>query len=553
MKKLIIPSIILLIAALSFIAVNHFNNDSKKDPNTKIENSVPSNNAVSTPASTIPTMNNAITQQPVATTTPTVAPTDATIISPIVVPTGGPNVVTTTSPAITTTIAPTTDATKTPTKAPTTKATTKPTVKPTSKPTKKPTVTATKKPANGDDPFTVYLGKGGYTKPSVYGPYLNAEQLQVVKKHQQEFKKKYIKDSMSDYEKVRIIHDYLAENVVYRHWEYDYANTAYGVFEYGGGACSGFARAFKALCDVCDVPCYYVHSEEDDHQWNYVKIDGKWYEMDLTWSVGCGSDAGFLQGGVCTIKGGPTISKTPYLSSEDYMKVIKSTTEQYLKSNKLEFTYDDTSNKYKYEFTDYIDFNTIYKGDLGLRQIDAKVKELISEVTSYIKANPCASNQKYVVNVYLDSLEASDRLHYFKIGFSLFLYDTEGYFLDKQIIEKNMLQGVKEASTANFILEPKLGEEYNQYVNGTAPDGTYYYYYRYKKFELSGDYDAVLKALRNASGDYFKGYDDSVSFYIYPYINDAYVYNGELYLDIALLEKLVLDDTYDTLPDVLPE
>lgn len=526
MKKILIPTTILIIAIISFLAITFSNNNTESDKTELAGNTTvtPDTKATLMPSSTTP----APTKTATATNIPTLIPT-ATIM-----PTNAPTLVPTPVPTLAPTIVPTKAPTLVPAK------TTKPTVKPTTK----PTVAPTKKPVGGDDPFTLYLGKGGYTKPSVYGPYLNAEQLQVVKKHQEEFKKKYIKDSMTDYEKVRIIHDYLATNIVYRHWIYDYANSAYGVFEYGGGACSGFARAFKALCDVCDIPCYYVHTEGDDnHQWNYVKIDGKWYETDLTISVGCGNDGGFLLGGdIDTVKGAPTLSSTSYHTVEDYNKAIKASIERQLKENNLTYIYDGNDDDYEYEFTEYIEFETYYKGDLGMRHIDDIVNNLITETQDYIKANPCAPNQEYIVSVSLEGHKSTHTLKYYRIYFYLFLYDKEGYFLDEQIIMDNMLQGAQEASTATFILEPKLAKEYAQYLEDSTSNGIYY---RYEDLELSGDYDAVLKALRNTTGEHFKGYDDSAAFYVSAYIHDAYVYNGELYLNVALLENYASDYTKD--------
>lgn len=56
--------------------------------------------------------------------------------------------------------------------------------------------------------------------------------------------------------------------------------------------CEGYAKAFKAMCDVYGVPCVIVTGlgntvpggEGENHMWNYVKMDdGKWYLVDCTW------------------------------------------------------------------------------------------------------------------------------------------------------------------------------------------------------------------------------------------------------------------------------
>lgn len=70
----------------------------------------------------------------------------------------------------------------------------------------------------------------------------------------------------------------------WRGWQYNEANSAWGALIYGEAQCSGYARAMKALCDSMGVPCYYVHanskSANPSHQWNEVKVGGKWYILD---------------------------------------------------------------------------------------------------------------------------------------------------------------------------------------------------------------------------------------------------------------------------------
>lgn len=101
-----------------------------------------------------------------------------------------------------------------------------------------------------------------------------------------------IPTNAGDYEKVKYIHDWLAKNV-----EYNFVNgepgdkhTAYDVILDRLGICSGYANAFCYLCRKCGIPCTYVGGEAtyssnftDRHAWNKVKIDGNWYNVDVTW------------------------------------------------------------------------------------------------------------------------------------------------------------------------------------------------------------------------------------------------------------------------------
>lgn len=144
---------------------------------------------------------------------------------------------------------------------------------------------------------------GNYKKGSVYGPSLSAAELQEVRQVVQTFKLNHIKKGMSNYEKVRAAHDYLCVNCdyAYRGWQYNNANTAWGALVYGEAQCSGYSRAMKALCDAVGVPCYYVHanskSANPSHQWNQVKVDGKWYIVDVQCNDSSGFYAYFLVSG----------------------------------------------------------------------------------------------------------------------------------------------------------------------------------------------------------------------------------------------------------------
>ncbi|MBQ4530592.1 MAG: fibronectin type III domain-containing protein [Lachnospiraceae bacterium] len=135
---------------------------------------------------------------------------------------------------------------------------------------------------------------GNYTPGSVYGPKLTQAELNQVKEKVQYFKDHYIDNSMPEYVKVKIAHDYLASVCSYApDWSLNRANTAWGALIYGEAQCSGYARAMKALCDGIGVECYYVHANNNSinpsHQWNEVKVDGNWYIVD----VQCNDLSGF--------------------------------------------------------------------------------------------------------------------------------------------------------------------------------------------------------------------------------------------------------------------
>ena len=100
-----------------------------------------------------------------------------------------------------------------------------------------------------------------------------------------------VRPGMSEYEKVKAIHDYIINTTRYDVdglESGDFAETSFsavGVFVYGKAVCQGYAYAFEILCDLVGIECEYVtgFGNGENHGWNQVKVDGVWYNIDLTW------------------------------------------------------------------------------------------------------------------------------------------------------------------------------------------------------------------------------------------------------------------------------
>jgi hypothetical protein len=129
---------------------------------------------------------------------------------------------------------------------------------------------------------------GDYKPGSVYGPKLNQSELNEVEEAVKLFVGEYITSDMSDLDKIMTINEYLSMHCVYAvDWSKNRANTAWGALVYHEAQCSGYARATKALCDAVGIPCYYIHADNGDHQWNKVMIEGEWYIVDITNTLTC--------------------------------------------------------------------------------------------------------------------------------------------------------------------------------------------------------------------------------------------------------------------------
>ena len=79
------------------------------------------------------------------------------------------------------------------------------------------------------------------------------------------------------------------------HMQYDNRYyTAYDAFYRGKGNCMAYSYAFVRLMQELEIPCVYVSNEE--HAWNMVRIDGRWYYVDITWEDAEGDNLYFLKG-----------------------------------------------------------------------------------------------------------------------------------------------------------------------------------------------------------------------------------------------------------------
>lgn len=87
----------------------------------------------------------------------------------------------------------------------------------------------------------------------------------------------------SDLEKEKYIHDKLAELVVYNS-NAPMNQVAYSAIENGQSVCAGYARAFQFLMQELGIPCFYCTGYAGEaHAWNIVLLDGKYYNVDVTW------------------------------------------------------------------------------------------------------------------------------------------------------------------------------------------------------------------------------------------------------------------------------
>ena len=100
-----------------------------------------------------------------------------------------------------------------------------------------------------------------------------------------------IPDGANELERELIIHDALVDSIDYDSEAADDDNASvqafsiYGALAHKKAVCSGYARAAKLLLNRVGIECRLVSgmSKDTGHMWNQVKIDGQWYNLDITW------------------------------------------------------------------------------------------------------------------------------------------------------------------------------------------------------------------------------------------------------------------------------
>jgi len=97
---------------------------------------------------------------------------------------------------------------------------------------------------------------------------------------------------LSDVDKVMAVHDYLIDHIEYA--DSHIVRRAYGALIERKAVCQGYAQAFQKILSNLNIEGHTVIGynipaaaaepvEPVLHEWNRVKLDGKWYYIDLTW------------------------------------------------------------------------------------------------------------------------------------------------------------------------------------------------------------------------------------------------------------------------------
>lgn len=101
---------------------------------------------------------------------------------------------------------------------------------------------------------------------------------------------KIIEEDMTDFQKVKAVHDYLIKNVRYD----EDAFSVWSAILEGRAVCEGYAAAFELFMEELGIKTMKITGVTKGwlHEWNLVNLDGEWYHVDVTWDDPGTEDSG---------------------------------------------------------------------------------------------------------------------------------------------------------------------------------------------------------------------------------------------------------------------
>lgn len=210
-----------------------------------------------------------------------------------------------------------------------------------------------------------------------------------------------VDNTMTDVQKALVIHDYICDIATYPVLksaadDKDIYHSAYGLFYDGNVVCAGYALAYSYLLNYLGIPCEYVTSDPMVHAWNAVQIDGKWYNVDLTWDdMSLYNNSMNLRGGMfhnCFLKSDEAFSGEIgryHYGGTTYDNIVMNDTayDNYFWNN-LSSNICVVNGKYYYFEQD----GTAFRGYLKERDLNSNVSLVSDTAISCVKMNVTGTN-----------------------------------------------------------------------------------------------------------------------------------------------------------------
>lgn len=129
------------------------------------------------------------------------------------------------------------------------------------------------------------------------------EEIEKINEKANEIINNTINDSMTDYDKIKAIHDYLAKNIKYDVERNETGNSKYdsykatGALFSGYATCNGYADTLAIFLSILGFDNFKIATapeeisyESTGHVWNAIYYENSWRHIDLTWDDPVGKD-----------------------------------------------------------------------------------------------------------------------------------------------------------------------------------------------------------------------------------------------------------------------
>ncbi len=250
------------------------------------------------------------------------------------------------------------------------------------------------------------------------------------------------KPAENDLEKVRSFYVWLVHNIEYDNKIYSSKTNRLNqsievILKKQKAICWGYSKAFQQMCSLVNIPCETVvgyskslpkgvgKMEEEDHAWNVVQIDEKWYVMDITWASGTLNQSDYFTQTYQTsyfltppelfiLNHFPTDPMWQLLncpiSKEDFKKSVSHTA--HLANQK------DTCFHFKDSLKAYFTMPLMERG--------------LKKAKNLYQYNPSNSNAREVVHAYLDKISQLDKI--------AVRYENREQYDSLQVVQQQILE-----------------------------------------------------------------------------------------------------------------
>lgn len=90
-------------------------------------------------------------------------------------------------------------------------------------------------------------------------------------------------DSMNDFTKAIVLHDAIVLNAEYFITKNGRQGTPYTLMVEGWGKCEDYTRCYAYLLAQAGIKSEIVDSDSMAHEWIKIQLEGRYYEVDITW------------------------------------------------------------------------------------------------------------------------------------------------------------------------------------------------------------------------------------------------------------------------------